>query len=46
MRLWLIPLRALLPCLTIIALAAALLWGPWVSLGLALTIHTVMGKSG
>jgi hypothetical protein len=46
MRLALIPLRSLLPCLTIVALAAALLWGPWVSLGLALTVHTFMGFRG
>jgi hypothetical protein len=46
MRLWLIPLRALLPCLTIVVLLGTLFWGPWWSLFLALGIHTVMGKAG
>jgi hypothetical protein len=46
MQLWLIPLRSLVPCLTIVVLVGTLWWGPWVSLFLALGIHTVMGTRG
>jgi hypothetical protein len=45
MRLLLIPVRSLMPCLTILVIAGTLVWGPWVTLGLALVIHTIIGRT-
>lgn len=42
--LW-IPVRSLMPCLTLIVIGGTLIWGPWVSLGLAFVVHAVIGRT-
>ena len=45
MRFFMIPVRSLMPCLTLLVIGGTLLWGPWVSLGLAVVVHTVVGRT-
>jgi hypothetical protein len=40
-RLLLIPVRSLMPLLTIVIIAGTILWGPWVSLALAVALHFI-----
>jgi hypothetical protein len=40
-----IPVRSLMPLTAIAIVAGALLWGPWVSLALAIATHIYVGKT-
>jgi len=45
MRILWIPVRSLMPCITLVVIGGTLLWGPWVSLALAVAVHTVIGRT-
>lgn len=45
MRVWMIPVRSLMPLTAIAIVAGALLWGPWVSLALAIAAHIYVEKT-
>jgi len=45
MRFLMIPVRSLMPFLTLVVIGGTLIWGPWVSLGLAFVVHTVIGRT-
>jgi hypothetical protein len=43
---WLmIPVRSLMPLLAIVVIAGTLVWGPWVSLALALALHFIVERT-
>jgi hypothetical protein len=44
-RLLLIPVRSLMPLLTIVVIAGTLIWGPWVSLLLAVALHFIAERT-
>lgn len=44
-RLLLIPVRSLMPLLTIVVIAGTLIWGPWVSLLLAIALHFIAERA-
>lgn len=44
-RLLMIPVHSLMPLVAILVITGTLLWGPWVSLALALALHFIVERT-
>jgi hypothetical protein len=44
-RLLMIPVHSLMPLVVILIIMGTLIWGPWVSLALAITLHFIVERT-